>query len=103
MILAVMAVALCLDYWALGTEILRHKGKPPEIIITKDERALLTRAATQKALELGYDLRRLDFELYQKDDSYIGYFRPVDKGQLGGDLIIVLDAGGNALCFFRGQ
>ena len=108
MIVALMlaTAAVCSDYWVAGADILRHKGKPPALDISRETRVLFSRVSYRIAEELGYNLHRLDFELYQKDDYYIGFLRPApnEYGQppLGGDLIIILESDGKVRCFFRG-
>lgn len=103
MILQLLVLAVCANYWAAGETIFPRVGKPPALNITQEKRAGLERAAYQKARELGYDTGNRTFELFDKDDYYLAYFYIKGEGVLGGDLIIVLDNDGRVLCFFRGQ
>ena len=101
------AVAACSNPSPRGDIVRSYKGNPPALNLELQTRMRVTRSAYNKAEELGYKLNNLLFELYEKDASFIVYFRPMitedGRKPSGGDLTLVIDQDGKVNCVFQGQ
>jgi hypothetical protein len=109
MILAMVlaAVAACSAPSTRGDVIRHFKGNPPALYLDLPTRMRITRSAYNKAEELGYKLSTRLFELYENDDYYIAYFRPMitedGRKPSGSDLTLVITQDGKVHCYFEGQ
>src|SRR5581483_272255 len=106
-VLILAAVAACSNPSSRREVIGRFKGNPPALNLDLPTRMRITRSAYNKAEGLGYKLNNLLLELYEKDDYYLVYFRPMitedGRKPSGGDLTLIITQDGKVHCFHQGQ